>query len=318
VPGAPSVPFVPVPYGAIGNTLTTFPLAFTRKIDKGRFTYRLAAEYDVGPSSLLYASYETGYRSGGFALAFGREQFGPEFVDAITIGSKNRFFDNRLQLNIEAFHWKYRDQQVSHLGLDGRGTPGFFTENVGKSTLKGVDVEAQLLITQNTLFHTTVQYLDSTADSFIYDTPRTTPVPPPTTCAVAPATDAANRPVFRVDCSGKPAFNSPKWSINAGIEQTLPLGDQKIVLAGAARYRSNAIIGFEYLPQQESGSNTTFDASIAFADANDDWSISAYVRNITDERIKSFVQYGAATGGVLSAIYAPPRTYGVRVAYKFR
>ena len=143
-------------------------------------------------------------------------------------------------------------------------------------------------------------------------------MPPPTTCAVAPATDAANRPVFRVDCSGKPAFNSPKWSINAGIEQTLPLGDQKIVLAGAARYRSNAIIGFEYLPQQESGSNTTFDASIAFADANDDWSISAYVRNITDERIKSFVQYGAATGGVLSAIYAPPRTYGVRVAYKFR
>jgi iron complex outermembrane receptor protein len=317
VAGAPTTPFTPVAYGTFGNTLTAFPLAFTRAVNRGRFTYRLAAEYDLGPSSLLYASYETGYRSGGFALAFGREQFGPEYVEALTIGSKNRFFGNRVQLNVEAFRWKYRDQQVSHLGLDGRGAPGFFTENVGRSTVQGVDIETQVLVTPTTKFDATVQYLDTVADDFVYDSPRTSPVPPPTTCGVTPTTDSANRPVFRVDCSGRPTFNSPRWSVNAGVEQTIPLGEHKIVLAGNLRYRSNAYIGFEYLPQMQTGSNTLFDASIAFGDSDDRWTISGFIRNITDRQVRSYVQYGAATGGTLSAIYAPPRTYGFRLAYRF-
>jgi len=142
-------------------------------------------------------------------------------------------------------------------------------------------------------------------------------VPPPTTCGVTPTTDSASRPVFRVDCSGRPTFNSPRWSVNAGLEQTIPLGEHKIVLAGNLRYRSNAFIGFEYLSQMQTGSNTLFDASMAFGDSEDRWTISGFIRNITDKRVRSYVQYGAATGGTLSAIHAPPRTYGLRLAYRF-
>lgn len=317
IPGGPTIPGVPVPYGNSGNLLLYFPLAFDRAINKGRLTYRAAAEYDIGDHSLLYASYETGYRSGGFSIAFGKEQFDPEYVDAITIGSKNRFFDNRLQLNIEAFHWKYRDQQVSHLGLDGQNTSGFFTENIGRSTLQGVDVEAQLLATKTTLLNATVQYLDSNVDSFVYNVPRAGSLPPPTGCPVTATTDANNQPVFAVDCSGRAAFNSPKWSVNGGIEQTVPLGDYKLVLNGSARYRSNTVVGFEYLPQQNSGKNVTFDAGVVFGVADDRWSLSGFVRNIADRRVKSFVQYAGATGGTLSTIYVPPRTYGGRLSYKF-
>jgi iron complex outermembrane receptor protein len=101
-------------------------------------------EFDAGPRSLLYATVSTGFKAGGFFVsAPPNNSFGPETLTAYTIGSKNRFLDNRLQLNIEAFRWKYRDQQVSHLGLDGRNTSGFFTENIDSSTLMGVDIEAQ-------------------------------------------------------------------------------------------------------------------------------------------------------------------------------
>ena len=37
----------------------------------------------------------------------------PEKITAYTLGSKNRFLDDRLQLNAEAFYWKYRNQPVN-------------------------------------------------------------------------------------------------------------------------------------------------------------------------------------------------------------
>ncbi|MDR7154344.1 iron complex outermembrane receptor protein [Sphingobium xenophagum] len=93
------------PYGSNGNILFYLPTVIDSRVTNSRATYRLSAEYDITPSSLLYASYETGYRSGGFNVALGRESYAPEYIEAFTIGSKNRFFGNRLQLNLEAFHW---------------------------------------------------------------------------------------------------------------------------------------------------------------------------------------------------------------------
>jgi iron complex outermembrane receptor protein len=122
---------------------------------------------------------------------------------------------------------------------------------------------------------------------------------------------------YVVDCSGKPGFNSPRWSINAGIEQTVPLDHYKLVFSGAARYRSNAVVGFDYLPQQNTGNNITFDASVSFGDDADRWTVSAFIRNITDRNVPSYVQYAGSVGRQVTAIYAPPRTYGGRVAFKF-
>ncbi len=319
IPGAPTTPGFPGarPFGTAGNILFYTPNAIDVGQSQGRFTYRLGAEYDVGPSSLLYASYETGYRSGGFSTAIGKEIYRPEYVDAATLGSKNRFFNNRVQLNIEAFYWKYRDQQVSHFGLDATGNNNFFTENIGRTTIKGIDVEAQVKATRTTLLNATVQYLDSTVKQFTYFTPRlATSLPPATGCAVSPATDGAT-PVYAVDCAGKQGFNSPRWSLNGGIDQTVPLGDYKVVLSGAGRYRSNSVVGFDYLPQQNSGAYWIFDASISVGDAADRWTLTGYVRNIGDETVRTFAQFATPTANSVSTTYNAPRTYGARLAYKF-
>ena len=319
VPGAPTAPgpMNAVPFGGAGNIIFYIPNQVDATFDKGRFTYRIAAEYDLAPRSLLYASFETGYRSGGFSTAVGRETFQPEYVDAYTVGSKNRFFDNRLQLNIEGFYWKYRNQQVSHFGLDGTGNSNFFTENIGRSTLKGFDIETQLLATPDTLLSATIQYLDSRVDRFTFFTPRgPTALPPVTGCGVSP-TDQGGVAVYAIDCAGKRGFNAPRWSINTGVDQTIPLDMLKIVVSGQARYRSNSVIGFDYLPQQTTGSNWTLDAAMTFGDRDDRWSITGFVRNITDNAVPTFAQYADTTANSLSSTYAPPRTFGGRVAYKF-
>ena len=131
-----------VPYGPIGPMgpgalLSVVPTRVDQAGSDEEVTYRLAVEYDVTPDNLLYASFETGFRAGGFNIVVGQESYDPEFIDAWTIGSKNSFFDNRLQVNFEAFYWEYSGQQLAALGLDANGRNAFFTRNVGESSIKG-------------------------------------------------------------------------------------------------------------------------------------------------------------------------------------
>ena len=136
--------FAPAQFGP-GALLIITPNTIQRSDSDKEFTYRAAVEYDITPENLLYASFENGFRAGGFNLARGRETYEPEFIDAFTIGSKNRFFDNRFELNAELFYWKYKGQQLAALGVDTDGNNAFYTRNVGKSSIKGVDIDFQLI-----------------------------------------------------------------------------------------------------------------------------------------------------------------------------
>ena len=54
------------------------------------------------------------------------------------VGSRNRLFNGRLQLDVEAFHWRYEDQQMSAIMLDEPGRDRILrTQNVGNATMDG-------------------------------------------------------------------------------------------------------------------------------------------------------------------------------------
>ena len=67
------------------------------------------------PSKLLYFTASTGFKSGGLnnvpAAAASIVHYAPEFITEEEIGSKNRFFENRLQVNVAAFNYSYRNYQ---------------------------------------------------------------------------------------------------------------------------------------------------------------------------------------------------------------
>jgi iron complex outermembrane receptor protein len=310
VPALNGGPVPVIPTGAIITRATT---PVNQSQNPSKVTYRAAAEFDVSNTSLLYASFETGYRSGGFSLSFGKETFEPEYIDAYTVGMKNRLFDNRLQLNVEAFLWKYRNQQVNHTGIDLRGNQGQFTENVGRSTNKGFEVEAQFLATKNTLLSAQVQYLDTNYESFAYTVPLGNN-PPFVGCPVSISTAT---PTLRVvDCSGKPAYNSPKWTINLGAQQTIPLGSYKLVGQVDTQYKSERVVGFEYLAYQTVGSTWQTNAQLTFGPENDRWSLTAFVRNLEDNRIANNANV-FNIGGLGTQVTSAPRTYGFRANVKF-
>ena len=298
-----------VPTGAIVVRTDRFD---DSNLKNSRTTYRAAAELDVAKQSLAYASVETGYRSGGFSPATGYTTFKPEYITAYTVGTKNRFLDSRLQLNGEAFLWDYRNQQISAVRNDNDGRTANITQNIGSSRIRGVEIDGRFLVTSNTLLSTGIQYLNTLNKDFVYQQANTG-TPPLVGCRYTLRTPAN---IYDVDCSGLPAYNSPKWTLNFGAKHTVPVGNFQLVLQADTQYRGERYAGFAYLSTQLLPAVWQTNAQISLEPATKRWSVTAYVRNIEDNHTLVF----SSTTPLANALVAgttPPRTYGVRGEFSF-
>lgn len=307
-------PVQPAASGAIvpvanGGAVRRVDSTATGKFNESKVTYRGAVEFDVAPRSMIYASYETGYRAGGFNPD---TPYGPENITAYTVGSKNRFFDNRLQLNIEGFFWKYNDQQLSYLGINSVGAVGLLTKNIGRSEAKGVEVEALAQVTTSTNLRANLQYVDSRYKSFTY----VSPARPYTGCVTTASATPTGAP-FTVDCAGFPLFNAPKWTVNLGAQQRFSLSDKlELVVDADTQYRSSRYTNFTLTPQDLQGPTWISNAQATLSVDDGRWSVTAFVRNIENNRYQTFDTQVPGSNLYVS-LNAQPRTYGLRVATQF-
>lgn len=108
---------------------------------------RLAIDYKVGESSLIYASYAQGFKSGGFnrqpKIAGDRAilAFEPEENDAYEIGFKTDFANQRVRLNVAAFMYDYTDFQ-----LETNDNASILIQNVADLETSGLEVELTWLV----------------------------------------------------------------------------------------------------------------------------------------------------------------------------
>ncbi|MCW2335972.1 iron complex outermembrane receptor protein [Sphingobium sp. B2D3A] len=272
-------------------------------------TWRAGLEFDAGPRSLVYANVGTGFKAGGFFLGPpGANSFEPEKVTAYTIGTKNRFLDNRLQLNVEAFLLDYKDQQLGYVKLIPPSVV-LVTENIGQVRTKGVEAEAELLVTPSTRIGLQAQWLDARVKKLVYNSVST---PGPTSqCRTAGTT---------VDCSALRALKSPEWVVAASLEQSFTLGSGDRIIANIfSRYEGPRELDLAYTPETRVGGSTRTDAVLTYAFEGKGLSISAFVNNIEDDVVVNNVAPNPAysTIGVVATSLRPPRTYGVRLSGTF-
>ncbi len=298
---------------------------FTGNLSFEAFTWKAGFEWDAAPRSLVYANVATGFKSGGFFVAQPpNNTFAPERLTAYTIGSKNRFFGNKLQLNVEAFYWDYQDQQITFVG-GVRTTGGIFaqgstTVNAGKSRIFGAEVEARFAPSRNDLFSFNVQYLNGKYNSLTTANFSPTGAPVTTGCTTLgsrlanPGVNTAR--FFDIDCSGRPTVNSPEWALNMSYERTFKLTrSTSLILGGRGNVESSRFMNSNFRPEERQGSFATADA-FATIEGPGGWSVTGFVNNITDEVVLA----RAGTRPILDfpvATLRPPRTYGVRLGINF-
>lgn len=100
---------------AAGGVRHTYDTGLSEyKVTNSPYTYTAGLEFDLAEKSMLYASYKTGFKKGGlnFQTTYPPLPYKPEEVKAYTLGIKNRFLNNQLQLNAEAYYYDYTGYQV--------------------------------------------------------------------------------------------------------------------------------------------------------------------------------------------------------------
>ena len=282
--------------------------------------WKAGFEFDVAPKSLLYADVSTGFKAGGFyfnPIPGAPNTYDPEKVTAYTAGLKNRFLDDRIQLNLEAFDLEYTGQQIATLLFAQLGPaliPYFPNQNAGKARIRGGEVEGQFLATPNTLLSADVQYIDAKYKTLVYQSGVPAPVCPST--FVPPP----NGPVFSIDCSGRPELMTPTWTINLSGEQTFPLSNGGSVVLGVnTRHETQRYTNLSYAPFTIAPAYWRTNATLTYNTPDRRFSLTGFVNNIENKPEPEGIGTGLNFPGIplLPVTLKPPRTFGVRVGAHF-
>ncbi|WP_091743232.1 TonB-dependent receptor [Phenylobacterium immobile] len=316
-----SLPFQAAPVA--GPCYLTGPVCivsrYTGRNKDSNVTYKFGAEYDLTPQNMLFVTYGTGQKAGGFnafalagATANAASAYDPEKLAALEVGSRNRFLNSRLQVNLEAFHWKYKDAQQIFATQDVAGNFVFGYTNAGRGTMYGVDVDVVARLTANDTLQAGVELLRTKFNQFSYETLGQTPEK--TGCSITPGA-----PFQTIDCSGKPLLRAPRYSGTVAYTHTFNLASGAAVEAsGTAQFAGSNFLRVDYTEGVRSPSYVAGDVSLTYRNPERTWSLSAYGRNITNEVIHTGSDGNITiTPTLYTTNLAPPRTFGVRFNVDF-
>jgi iron complex outermembrane receptor protein len=118
------------------------------------------------------------------------------------------------------------------------------------------------------------------------------------------------------NCSGKPLLFSPKWTVNLGAEQVVPLSSTlELVGNVATAWRASQYGAFEYLDFERIPAYWQTDLNLTLRSPDGGWSIGGFIYNLEDKRRISTPQRSPI--GMAVARFGAPRTYGLRLSAEF-
>lgn len=259
---------------------------------RSAFDWKVGLEKDLSKESMAYLTISTGHRPGGFNILAGSTAnvtpgnfYDPESLLSYEIGSKNRFLDNRLQINGGAFYYDYKKFQLADIyALAPVLSAEFLNAN---ARIYGGELEARALLGAGVQANVGVNYLNATLLESV-KSGTTLPFLPP-----------------YVVQKGDKVSHSPDWTVNAGLEWAIRVGS-KATLTPRAEYR---YVGDQYVNTANNAADlqkaySTGDLSLQFAPIDGNWNVNVYCKNVNDKVVKLFL---AGTSPQVSA----PRTYGI-------
>lgn len=281
--------------------------------------FRAGAEYYLTPANMLYVTASSGFKSGGFNTfqsAKGISNvYRPERITAYVAGMRNRFFSNRFQANLSGFYWKDKNSQQAHLTYDPNGNLQFETLNAASATIYGADIDLAARVTPVDTVNLTFELLHARFDKFVYDIPTANYAPASVACIVRPST---NPGFTSIDCSHEPLPRAPNWSGTASYAHLFRLGNDGDLRGRVSfSFEDFHYIAVDYIRAERDPANVRTNMDLTYIPENGHWSISAFVRNLTNQAVyMSSINTPAAPGFVYATVDAP-RTFGVRLTASF-
>ena len=274
--------------GLAPDTLGAAPWSFNRTFN--HFDWKIGAEFDASPASMLYATIQTGNKPGAYneipATPSQDNLVRPSNLRAYTVGYKSRWLDDRLQFNAEAFYYDYRELATQAYDVSAPFNPVF---NAQKVTIPGAQLDLNYEVVTNGQLNLNVGYIHARNKDFI--------------------TPAGQ------DFSGLSPPYAADWTVLMGYSQGIHVGEGMLRGRIDARYESAWYADYVHNLGVRQSANTKADISLTY-EASKLWSVGVWCKNLSN---KAVIAATAAAGipGPATAYLEAPRTYGLRVMFTY-
>ena len=318
-----------------GPQLFDVPRTGTGNNKENAFTPKVSLQFQADPSDLFYATYAKGFRPGGannpvpFAACSGDfmtfhilgapETFSSDTVNSYEIGAKNNF-NNRVKLASSIYYIKWNNIQQTVVPPVCQIS---FIANLGQAAAKGVDLQADVAVTDSLSLELAAGYTDAryTKDSK-FNSLEQIPVVANGNAIVSSTSEAGG---------GQP---TAPYSVSAGLEYHFSdLAHQAFVRAdaeyqGRAKWLTASQDGnpapgvgntLQYDPANFVLDATTF-VSLRGGMSFGSWSVAAFIDNLTDShKISDFnftINDGLGDSRLRRDFTFRPRTYGLTMIFR--
>ena len=272
----------------------TFPFFTTdNNFTDDNTSYRVALEARPNDQLLAYLSVSSGFKSGGFNGDFNVDDpsiynpFQSETVTAYELGGKWTLGGGIAQLDGAVFFYDYEDIQTI-VPVPSPGI-GFRLGNLDQADVAGVDLDLQVLATDNLTLRFGLGYVDTevTDSRAIYD--------------------------------GAQLPNAPEFQGTAGGRWEIPLGTiWNIALQADLKYSDSSFRTMPNNPQAFTDSYALANARVVLHQPAGPWEFAIWGRNITDEAyfIEAFDVFDPL--GITAKLSGAPRVWGLSATYLFQ
>jgi len=274
---------------------------------------KVAIAYAFTDDIMAYGLVARGFKAGGFnAQTFQADDlaFGPEQSTSFEAGIKTTWLDGQALLNLSLFHTRFEDLQVSTFsGIS------FVVNNAASAVSQGIELDGMVSPIEGLLILGSAAYLDAT-----YTDRRNGP---------CPDEDPGNDPVTyfmtlsgqtrACDLTGERLPYAPKWQGSLSVNFERQLFDWPIMISanGSALYQGAVGYQEDQDPNDRQSSYWRFDLGGGLRDPDDLWSLTASVRNLTDQVVRMFAADVPVLAGAHLAFVEPPRTYQLEARINF-
>ena len=283
---------VSLPNGLVVNTVSQ---QTSRRFSK--LTWRASLDYRPSDEVLLYASYNRGFKSGGFNVSLpGSNAYNPEVLDAYEIGMKGDFLDRRLRVNTSFFYYDYSNIQTAFFIGAAGGRVGI--RNGPSATVYGADLDLNLVIAPGLQLTGGVSLIHGRFGDFP-DAVQNVPLP-----------GGGNLP-GTFNARGKHLPYTAAFSGNVGLNWKHKIRSGEVFADGTLYYNDG------YYPEVDNlrrvPGYAKLNATLGWT-GNNGLSVQVWGRNLTNKAIPSFI---GSTAAITAVSYEQPRTYGATIGLKF-
>jgi len=276
----------------------TIPPLFNPRPYQGKWdetTPKIGVRYQPNDDLMFYASYSEGFKSGGF---FGRQanfnidpSYEPEYLKNIELGWKSTLMDGRMIFNGSIFEAKYEDKQESILIPVDLSNVATVVRNASSLDMTGLELELVYQISESWDIMVNAGFMDTEYADYFADLTGDQIV---------------------TDNSGLTPRNTPDSTYGATTSYVTPLGNGELKTRLSYRFRDSV--------ESDASNNslgtldTLEDLSATISFSMDEYTISVWGRNLTDER----EQRWATIGGLTSrGWWNEPATLGITFSASF-